>query len=459
MRIMIGPTEISGIASGLKKGFDEIRAESEIVLSHPHPFSYGNSSKRLLPRTWLKLGAFHFHGRAQLHWSLRLITWGIWKTWSVFVWLWALARFDAFVFLFGKTITGSAIEARLYRLLRKRVVMIYCGSDARPPYVDGPTCNHFGAARVGKILQLSRRISTRIHLHERSGFICVNSPFTAQFHRKPFINWFKMGIPRECSISPPDASATPDKQRPSIKIVHSPSDPNVKGTWEIVEAVERIRREGHAIEMVMLTGVPNERVQRELADCDFIIDQLWSDTPMAAIVVEAAHFGKPAVTAGYAAAPRFEAAFGEDRPPSLFVTPDRIEEAIRRFVVDRALREEIGSRARAFVTTRWSPDVVARRYLDLLEGRVPRDSQMAPGETLYCYGLGLSATRARDSVAAVIAKAGVAGLSLAGDKPLERAFQELAAGPVPVPVSVAPPGIRFRVGGSQATPDSPQCER
>ena len=54
--------------------------------------------------------------------------------------------------------------------------------------------------------------------------------------------------------------------------------------------------------MIMLnwSGQPNSVVLEQLARCDFIIDQLYADFPMPGFATEAAWFGKPAVTAGYA---------------------------------------------------------------------------------------------------------------------------------------------------------------
>ena len=46
-------------------------------------------------------------------------------------------RYDAFVFLYGETITNTGFELTLLRWLGKRTVVVFVGSDARPPYIDG----------------------------------------------------------------------------------------------------------------------------------------------------------------------------------------------------------------------------------------------------------------------------------------------------------------------------------
>ena len=420
MRIMIGPNEIAGIAAGLSSGFERLGVRAEMVLGQPHPFSYGGSPPPAVARLWARLGSRYDRSQSRAR-PLRILAWLPWRAWSVLVWLWALARYDAFIFLFGRTITGSAIEARLYRMLGKRVVMVYCGSDVRPPYIDGPAVNRFGLSGAARLERLARRISASVRRHERAGFICVNSPFTAQFQTQPFVNWFAMGIPRE--IEPETADGGGGE---AVRIVHSPSDPAAKGTPTIAAIVEKLKREGHKVELVLLQGVSNEAVRAELRRCDFVVDQCWADSPMAAFVTEAAHHGKPAIVAGYAAAEEHGRCFPGAPPPTLFVCPGDLEAAMRRLAADADLRRELGSRARAFVREHWSPEAVARRYLDLLE-RGPDPAALAR-RAVYLHGSGLTEERAREAVSAVIDHGGAGALHLGHDPALEQAFAEFAHG-------------------------------
>ncbi len=108
----------------------------------------------------------------------------------------ALFRFDSFIFLFGQTITDTAIELRLLRLLRRRVIFIYVGSDVRPPYMDGTGSLADGAVPDPRSLaKMSRRIRARVAQHERFADYIVNAPATAQFNSRRYINWFEMGFP------------------------------------------------------------------------------------------------------------------------------------------------------------------------------------------------------------------------------------------------------------------------
>lgn len=425
MRIMVGPVEVSGIASGLKEGFDQLGVPVEVVLSHPHPFAYGHQSRHPVVRIWTCLGNYHFYWAARLPRPVRLLMLAIWKAWSLIVLVWALLRFDAFIFLFSRTITDTQLEARLYAMLRKRVVMVYCGSDARPPFVDGPTRNSLGG-NVGKMVRLARRTRAKIWLHERSGFVCVNSPFTAQFHKQDFVNWFEMGIPRVLSEQVESAEVVARATGAPIRVVHSPSNPAAKGTDIVLKLVETLRQEGYNLELVLLQGVPNEQVQAELKRCDFLIDQCWSDTPMASLVAEAAHHAKPAIVAGYAASEEYRAYLSARPPPTTYVHPDELETAVRTMVHDPELRRALGRRAFDFVREHWAPDQVARRYLKLLEGRDTAAYRFPAGLAHYVQGCGLPEEQGRETIRAILAAGGPGALHLDHNPALQQAFVEFA---------------------------------
>ncbi|MFV0510577.1 MAG: glycosyltransferase, partial [Shewanella algae] len=169
----------------------------------------------------------------------------------------------------------------------------------------------------------------------------------------------------------------------------------VKGTSLIETAIESLVDKGYAIDFIALSGVPNSVVMEELQKCDFVVDQVFSDTPMAIFAAEAGVLGKPAVVGGYFSEVIADYLARDDIPPVLFVDPDDLESAIERLIVDREYRLKLGESARDFLSTRWSQNVVAERYLSVIRGGVPAEWIVEPGSIAYIYGGGTSKSNLR----------------------------------------------------------------
>lgn len=422
-RVLIGPVEIAGIADGLARGFSEIGVRARVVLSAPHPFRYGIAHDLWLLAVWRWIGAFRTRISRE-RWLLKALAVLVHSLWGWLVFLYAVASFDAFVFLYGQTITNTGFELWLLRSLNKKIIFIYVGSDVRPPYIDGGWFPDVGREPdIARAYKLAQQYKRKLRLHERYSDYLVNSPSTAQYHERRYVNWFSMGIPK--CIVPLQPAHT--KYLDEVNVLHCPSNPVVKGSAEIRAIVERLKAKGIPIRLTLIEGEPNETVLRELAQCDLVVDQLYSDTPLAVFATEAAFFGKPAVVGGYFADEIGTLLGPGDLPPSLFVPPEKVEAAIERLVTDHALRCQLGERARAFVTERWAAAEVAGRYLRLLTDDVPASWWCDPKSVRYVCGCGMPKRLSSHLVAALIRRYGVASLQVADKPELEEAFLRFAA--------------------------------
>ena len=68
------------------------------------------------------------------------------------------------------------------------------------------------------------------------------------------------------------ATSQPALMRKRLKVVHIPSNPLVKGTAEISEALTRLHNE-EIIEYIQVSGVSHEEMPTIFADCDIVLDQ------------------------------------------------------------------------------------------------------------------------------------------------------------------------------------------
>lgn len=391
MKVFIGPVNIAGIATGLAHGLLEAGVQAQVVLSSPDLFSYTTAKTPAVFRFWQQLGRKRMQTpRNRL--LLKTLYVLLHRMLGFLLLPWAILNFHAFIFIFGQTLTDSVLELRLLKLLKRKIIFVYVGSDARPPYMDGgrfPTGVQMPHAKMLRKLSFQRK--ALIAQHEKYADYIVNSPFSAQFQEKRFINWFAMGVPRHLITLHTDSIPISNRRAAPVRVLHSPSNPAVKGTSQILAAVERLKQKGLNFELVMLQNMSNSRVIEEIHRCDFVIDQLYSDTPMAVFASEAAYFGKPAVVGSYCVGQPEHLYGPAGMPPSEFVHPDHLEDAVERLITNHQYREELGQRAAKFVHSYWNAKFVASRYICLLNGEVSDDWWVEPSQVQNALGCGLSA--------------------------------------------------------------------
>ena len=417
-KIFIGLTEIAGYYGNLKKGFQEIGTECTFNDLSSHPYQYGGDDE---PNFWVKVCKWSLksldRSNSKIMWPLLLfLTQGL----KVPIFIWALYHHNVFIFGFGKSFFRN-LDLPILKLFNKKVIFTFFGSDDRPPYIDG----FLRDTTLKAYPTRARRIKTNIVTIEKySDYIISHSAF-AQFHQKQFVNWLSIGIP--FSIQPLiDSAQTKTKTKNCIVILHSPSDPIAKGSTRIRAAISELLQKGYNINFVEITGKPHTEVIKELQECDFVVDQVYSDTPMAGFATEAAWFGKPAVVGGYYGEYILNDYSQEHIPPSLYCHPDEITSAIERLIVDEEYRLELGRMAQGFVRTKWTPELVARRYLEIIEGTVPKEFMFDPNNIRYVQGGGMPEYRSKEIIRTMIGQYGIESLCLSDKPELEQKFREYA---------------------------------
>lgn len=426
MRVFIGPTEVAGIGHGLTQGLRRLNFQADGIFDSPHPFSYeAPQHPNIFTRWWYITGGI----ARKLRSTGSLLTWPVAAIHLLLAWpvlIFALLRYKAFVFLSGNTITNTRFELFLIRLFKKRCIVLFVGSDARPPYINGA----WVWINAKAMKQLTKKIRRRVHRFEDAGVMCINSPSTAHFHRRPIINWFAFGFPSTISErkTRPDQSSKDQTASPATKIrlLHSPSNPQVKGTIKIEQVINSLLSRGSPIEWIKIYGLSNSQVLDEIQRCDLVVDQLFSDTPMAGLAIEAAQLGKPAIVGSYLARSPSSITGNWPIPPSSFVDPSQFESALEALVGDTETRRSLGDAALNFVESAWSCEAVAGRAIACLMGEVPDDWWFDPSTTTYLHGCGLDEAEGRRRVRELVDVYGKSALGL-DDKPsLTKAFLEWA---------------------------------
>jgi len=362
MRIFIGSKEVAGIFTFLYFGFKELGIDVSIFLPEQHIYKYQDVKKSWIEKILSQIHR-HIYQKRKLK-IVRVIGFSIYsfiKFWvHLFYFPFILIRYDVFIFSSGDTFFWG-YDLPIFRFFGKKVIAVFTGSDTRPVYINPYL--HGTSPRV--LVQKAKWQKKHLQKLERNNVICINNPPTAIFHSKPYIKWLKIGIPvkregsSKTSVPRFETVTRLDSEvekmtRQVIEILHSPSNTGIKGSKHILNAMEKIQKQYQdknkkEIKFTLLKDVPNHEVVNYIQRSDFMIDQLFSDTPMAVFASEAAYFGKPSVVAGTYAKDIHHHYEAEDIPPSLYILPEQLETAIKKIIEDDAFRLELSQATQKFV--------------------------------------------------------------------------------------------------------------
>ena len=440
MRVFLGLSEVSGFYTNLKKGFDAIGVPAELVTLSTHRFKYGDSH----PSIWVRMaqGAAELRARKRNSSLLVRVSLLVWTAITrSFLLVWAIFRFD--IFIFGcATSFFNFRELPLLKMLGKKIIYNFHGTDGRCGFMDGfaedlfmPKIFREGTGYIGPLRDTD---SMDIKKHKLSAYaaitayrkanvekidryadVIINSPSHGQHHTRPFVQRLIIGMPfmpDQELLTKSNLNKVNETKSGHVTILHSPSYPEGKGSLKIRSALERLKVKGHKIDFIEITDRPNREVLELIVQCDFVIDQLYSDMAMVGFATEAAFFGKPAIVGGYYASHQASDIDNKWIPPTLFCLPEDIEAALEKFIVDVKFRKDLGRRARHFAETHWLASLSAERMLLLASGDFPKDWLFDPKNCNYIYGMGMSKENMRSVIRGMLKQNGIKCFKL-GDKP------------------------------------------
>jgi len=430
-RIFIGFENVAGYASMLQKGFHKHGVQCDLFTRSIHKFAYQTVNQN--PMVLLFQRVFQLYKK--LYQSESKVVKSCGYLIDIFAitpfFIHAIFKYDVFIFPYKACFYQflGFMDLPILKLFKKKLIFIFHGTDARPPYINGAFLSKRGIIGTtglnldnGKLKILHKRTQkwkNDIRTIERYADVIINNPPTSHFHEKPVVSFLRIGIPYEDK----NVSSTKRNLHPEETIIlHSPSNPAAKGTETIRQAIQSLKDKGHAINYIELINQPNSVVLENLAHCDFIVDQVYTTNPMPGFVTEAAAFGKPAVICGYFHHLIHKILPPHKIPPSHYLHPDEIEAAIERLIVDKAYRTGLGQQAKAFLIKHWRYDKVAQRYLRLIGDDIPDKWRYNPYDITYIHGGCLSEKNARAVIKALVRVYGKQALYLSDKPELEKQF-------------------------------------
>lgn len=267
----------------------------------------------------------------------------------------ALVRYDIFHYFFdGGLLQRTALRRWEYALLKlagKRLVLLPYGSDSFV-YDEVPNQGwrfalmiNYGEAgtRAGQIQSFVRLgckwadcvVGCLVHT--------VNLPRVDVLP----LTWYPIDLERLQPRLP--------RTDGLIHIAHAPNHRGPKGTEFLLDAVDRLRAEGHDVELTLIEKMPNDRAIEVIAQADIFVDQLIFGYALAAL--EGMALGKVVITGFEWDGPEY-LAFRRysflDECPAVPASPETIYGVLADLIARRAEWPEIGARTRAFAERRHS---------------------------------------------------------------------------------------------------------
>lgn len=135
-----------------------------------------------------------------------------------------------------------------------------------------------------------------------------------------------------------------------VRIIHTPNHRGFKGSEFLVAAVETLRNEGLQVELILLEGVPNDEVRRQMQRADILAEQfigigyaMSAIEGMASGLPTLANFEHEAYTR------LFRRYAFLDECPILSTNPENLVANLRILIGRPELRETLGRAGRAYV--------------------------------------------------------------------------------------------------------------
>lgn len=378
MRILLGLSEISGYYNSLNIGFKQLGYQCEFWQIYPHKFTYSKpESERLLVSLHQKLANMRSVSGIVL--KLLLIIPMIFL--RIIMLIQSLFLFDIFVFGFEESFL-KLYDLPILKLFGKKILLIYHGTDSRPPFMDGVIMHELANKDISELARLCRIKKRRIIFAEKFSNWIIDTPTQGLYHNSKFINWICIGWARELPKSTKIDNS-------SMQILHCPSHRACKGSDYIESIVSEVKKEFPGLSFVTLEGVSNKEVLEAIRKSKIIIDQSYSDIAMPGFAAEASSFCKPVLVGGYAQDIWSKTTPEKFLPPTLFVKPDKMQATLKELLRSEELCNSTGQSCYDFLKDNWLPSDVASRFIAIFNNQIPEEWWLDPLDLDYVKGVGL----------------------------------------------------------------------
>lgn len=426
-KILIAHKDVAGIFSSLSMSLRKHGFNAEFVSRLNHRFGYidGEETKHLLinvSRTFSKRKRSANSAPLKILFGvLSRVVWDFWCLLSFF-------SYKCFIFTGGQSFWPLNLDLILLKMMGKKLVIhAASGSESRPPWMNGKYQKFDTKAKPSarKLVFISFFIKTRLSVSLFLADSVIGSPLsTGQFANRKFVNYLFVGMAKHTSIITSEGkskthSNVDDTASTTTSFFHAPSDPTFKGSMEIRNYLSALRDEGIDVTLKEKTGVRNHAILGEMNNCDVVVDQLFSDTPVSVIGMEAHSTGRVAAVSGYGWNKILPfLGHPNESLACFYVQPSDFYNLLKKLATDENFRVQT-LRAQTQITQDFANlDKMTNHYLTILSGQVPVGWIYDPKDCDYFLGAGQHELVTKRQVAGIVAHFGERALGLSHNKNL-----------------------------------------
>lgn len=249
-------------------------------------------------------------------------------------------HFWAKTLLFETTFGGiSGMDLPILKSHGRKIVHRFTGFDARTPAKDRDL-NPFSPFHYGYEYPY---VEAEVERHQElvSGYadrLIVQDPELGQFFPEATV------VPRALTLAEWEYVGPTTNDR--LLVVHAPTNTVVKGTPQVVDAVETLQRRGLKFDFKLIEGMAQPEAREWFRKADVIVDQLLIGAT-GVLTLEAWALGKPVVV--NLRPELFNAFYETDDLPVVQANPDTIVESLAAIITDADRREVLSQRGRSLV--------------------------------------------------------------------------------------------------------------
>ncbi|WP_340084628.1 glycosyltransferase [Siminovitchia sp. FSL H7-0308] len=246
-----------------------------------------------------------------------------------------IPEFDLFHFHFSTSLLTDHSDLEQLRTAEKPIIMEHWGSEVRS---------------LNKALQINRYAKVKMNnddwISRKLEFLAENIPYCIapdhemHYYVKPYYQHVFF-VPQMIDLSEYAPTILEKKARPLI--VHAPTNPQIKGTVYILQAIEQLRTE-FAFDFQLVQRMNHLEAKKIYEKADLIIDQLHLGS-YGLFAIEAMALGKPVIC--YIS--DFMASYYPKTLPLISANPDTLVEKLRFLLNNQDSFPEIGRKGREYV--------------------------------------------------------------------------------------------------------------